>query len=399
MKLGINNKSVWLSVLLVALAIGAYYYSRHGDKPEAVSSATTAHGRPGSNSNRPTQVQASAAKSGSIDIIINALGTVTAHNTATVRSRVDGQLVKLAFHEGQRVKEGDLLAQIDPRPFEVQLEQANGQLARDEALLSNARFDLERYRGLLAQDSIAKQQVDGQDALVRQYQGAAQADQAQVSSAKLQLVYSRVTAPVSGRLGLRQVDVGNIVHANDATGLVVITQIQPINVVFAIPSDALPAVNKRLHEGESLTVEVYDREARKRLAKGKLLTIDNQIDPTTGTVKLKAEFANSDQVLFPNQFVNVRFKVETRDGVILAPSAGVQHGSNGTFFYVVQDDQTVAVRPVTLGPAENDVVVVEQGVKAGELIVTDGTDKLRQGAKVELGKADGKGASHDHKGN
>ncbi|HTR56975.1 MAG TPA: MdtA/MuxA family multidrug efflux RND transporter periplasmic adaptor subunit [Casimicrobiaceae bacterium] len=333
---------------------------------------------------RALPVVAAPVTQGSIGIYLTALGTVTPRNMVTVRSRVDGQLMRVAFNEGQLVKAGELLAEIDPRPFEVQLTQAQGQMAKDQALLKNAQLDLERYRTLLAQDSIAKQQVDTQESLVRQYQGAVEADQGQIDSAKLNLTYSRVTAPIGGLVGLRQVDPGNVIHASDANGLVVITQIQPITVLFPIPEDNLQEVLKRLKSGAALPVEAWDRAQKVKLATGKLLTVDNQIDTTTGTVKLRAEFANDDNALFPNQFVNVKMLVETRQDATLLPTAAVQRGAPGTFVYAVNDDRSVSVKPVKLGPVQGEITAVESGIAPGATVVVDGADKLREGAKVEL---------------
>ena len=331
----------------------------------------------------PLPVAVATVRAEDFPLYQNALGNVAARNTVTVRPRVDGQLARVLFREGQIVKAGDLLAEIDPRPFEVQVTQANGQLARDEAQLVNARLDLERYRTLLAQDSIAKQQVDTQEALVRQYQGTVEADRGAVANAKLQLSYTKITAPIGGRLGLRQVDVGNMVHTSDANGLVVITQVQPIAVVFSIPEDRLPAVRKRLANDATLPVDAYDRDGKLKLASGKLLTIDNQIDPATGTIKLKAEFPNDDGALFPNQFVNVRMHVDTLQGALIVPTPAVQRGAPGAFVYRVNANDTVSVQAVRLGPVDGEKSVVAEGLKAGDRVVTDGTDKLRDGAAIE----------------
>lgn len=375
-----KNKTIWIAigVLVSGGIVAAIFYGKLETQPVKT-------GQPGINgADRPVPVVIATARKGDIDVIVNALGTVTASSTVTIKPRVDGQLVSINFREGQLVKSGEVLAEIDPRPFQIQLDQANGQLVRDQALLANARLDLDRYRGLLAKDSIAKQQVDAQASLVSQNEGMVLADRAQVDNFKLQLAFTRVTAPVSGRLGLRLVDVGNMVHASDVGGLVVVTQTQPITVIFSIPSDNLHAVVEKLQANKTLAVEAWDREGKIRLAEGKLLTFDNQIDTTTGTVKLKAEFPNAGNSLFPNQFVNARLRVETRHDAILVPVAATQRGTQGTFFYVVKEDKSVNLVPVTLGPVMNDIVAVEKGLVSGEQVVIDGADKLRQGAKVEV---------------
>jgi multidrug efflux system membrane fusion protein len=288
------------------------------------------------------------------------------------------------------VKAGELLAEIDPRAFQVQVTQAEGQMARDQAQLTNAQVDLERYRTLFQQDSIAKQQLDTQQALVRQYEGAIKADKGVVDNAKLQLSYARITAPISGRIGLRQVDTGNIVKSGDANGIVVITQLQPITVLFTIPEDNIPAVMKKLQSNEKPPVDAWDRAQKTKLGSGTLLTVDNQIDTTTGTVKLKAQFPNTDYSLFPNQFVNTRMLIDVRRDVVVIPTAGIQRGTQGTFAYVVQPDSSVALRLITVGKVQGEDTEIVSGLKAGDVVVTDGADKLRDGGKVEVAMKDGK---------
>jgi multidrug efflux system membrane fusion protein len=371
------------AVLVVAAAAGGYWYWSRTPEAPSGGGAPGAGGR-GDPSARALPVVAAPARKGAIDVYINALGTVTPRNVVVVHARVDGQLMRVAFKEGQIVKAGDLLAEVDPRPFQVQLTQAVGQMAKDQALLKNAQLDLERYQTLLAQDSISKQQVDTQAALVRQYEGTVQSDQGAIDSAKLQLTYSRVTAPISGRVGLRQVDPGNVVHASDANGIVVIAELQPISVVYPIPEDSVQRVLARQATGETVAVEAWDRDQKVKLATGKLISVDNQIDTTTGTVKLKAEFPNTNLALFPNQFVNVRMLVETLTDATLVPSAAVQRGAPGTFVFVVKDDNSVTVTPVKLGPVQGETTAITSGLAPGAMIVVDGTDKLREGAKVEL---------------
>lgn len=364
--------------LVLALLFGAAYWFWHNNKPAQESE------RSGRRGGGPTPVLFATAKTGEMPVRLEGLGNVLALSTVTVRSRVDGQLMALHFREGQMVKPGQLLAEIDPRPFQVQLTQAEGQYAKDVALLNNAKVDLARYQTLLAQDSIPRQQLDTQEALVRQYEGTLKVDQGQVDNARLQLTYARITAPAGGRLGLRQVDAGNMIRASDANGLVVITRLQPITVVFSLPEDSLPGLMKRLAAGEKLPVEAWDRERKNKLATGSLLTVDNQIDPSTGTVKLKAEFANEDFALFPNQFVNARLLLETRKEATLLPVSAVQRSQQqGSFVYVIKEDKTVTLRPVKLGPTEGDNIQIESGVTPGEQVVADGADKLKEGAKVE----------------
>ena len=384
---------LWLALALVAAGGGAYYYyfaGAAGSGEPARPADGKGFGKKGDGAGRITPVVARPAQKSDVKVFLTSLGTVTPVRTVTVRSRVDGQIMRVLFREGQVVKQGDLLVEIDPRPFQAQLTQVEGQMARDTALLANARIDVERYRTLLAQDSIAKQQLDTQEALVRQYEGVVKVDQGLLDNARLQLAYSRVTAPIGGRLGLRQVDEGNVVRASDTNGLVVITQQQPITVVYTLPQDNLPAVLKRMQSGERIPVEALDRDQNQKnlLGNGVLLTVDNQIDTATGTVRLKAQFPNDDGRLFPNQFVNVRMLIDVRREATTVPSAALQRGARGQFVYVVKEDRTVSLREVKTGPTEGDMTVIESGVEPGELVVVDGMDRLREGARVELPAAD-----------
>ena len=372
-----RRRVVWVALLvLFVLAAGGYGLVLRAGRaapPEATAPAA-----------RPVPVVAAPARTRDMGVYITGLGSVTPLNTATIHTRVDGQLMSVRFQEGQHVDSGDLLAEIDPRPFEAQLTQYQGQLARDQALLDNARVDLERYQTLAAQDAIPTQQLDTQQSLVRQYAGAVENDQGLIDSARVQLAYCRITSPIGGRAGLRLVDPGNIVHAADAGGIVVITQLQPIAVVFTIPEDNIPAVLDRLQRGVRMTVEAYDREQKRKLSTGTLLTIDNQVDASTGTVKLKATFPNTDNRLFSSQFVNARLLLDVQHNATVVPATAIQRSPRGAFVYVVRPDQTVGVRPVTVGVADGDDVAIAAGLAVGEPVVVDGADRLRDGARVAV---------------
>jgi multidrug efflux system membrane fusion protein len=368
-------------VIALAVAAATTWFMRSQQTQLAQQTAQAPAGR---FSDGPVQVGAAAASTADLPITLDALGTVTPLATVTVRTRIDGQLVQVGFQEGQHVRKGDFLAQIDPRPYQAALEQAEGQLARDQALLRNAEVDLVRYRQLVAEDSIARQTLDTQESLVRQYRATIKVDQGQVNSARLNLAYCRIVSPVEGRVGLRQVDEGNYVQTSDSGGIVVVTQLRPITVVFTIPEDNLQNVLMRTRAGVTLPVTAYDRSGTTKLATGVLTTIDNQIDPSTGTVKLKARFENADERLFPNQFVNVRLLVDTVQGATVIPSAAVQRGSQGTYVYVVSPDGTATARPVTAGASDGEHLQVMKGIEPGERVVTDGVDRLRDGIKVTV---------------
>jgi multidrug efflux system membrane fusion protein len=382
-----NSGQVWIWLLLAAGLVAAGFWLA----PRIASEG--AKRPPEDAGGKAIPVVVAKARVGDMSLYLTGLGSVTALNTVTIRSRVDGQLVKVAFTEGQLVKEGDLLAEIDPRPFQAQLDQAQGQLERDQALLKNAKIDLERDQ--IAKDAISAQQLATQAALVAQYDGVVRSDQAQADMARLQLIYSRITSPLTGRIGLRLVDQGNMVHATDVGGLAVVTQLQPISVVFSLPSINLPAILRKTAAGIPLTVEAYDQELRSRLASGTLLAIDNQIDPGTGTVKIKANFLNSDGQLFPNQFVNARLLIDDRKGIVLIPTAAIQRGiQSANYVYIVKEtpsksdpakmEKTVALENIVTGPTEGEDTIIESGVKDGDLIVTDGVDKLQPGTRVSI---------------
>ena len=341
------------------------------------------------NAPRAVPVVGATARTGDLGVYQSGLGTVTPLKTVTVRSRVDGELVSVAYREGQLVREGDLLAQIDPRPFEVQLHQAEVQLAKDEAVLKNAKIDLERYRVLIQEDSIPRQQLDTQRAAVDQDEAAIKSYQAQIESAKLNLTYSRITAPFAGIVGLRLVDPGNIVHASDQTGLLVITQQQPIAVIFTIPADHLQPVLQQRKAGHELVVEAWDRDFQRKLATGSLIAIDNQIDQSSGTVRMKAQFPNEDSALYPNQFVNARLLVDTLRQTVLVPTAAIQRSPVSTYVYVVKPDSTVELRTVEVQLTEGDDTSVRKGVSSGEMVIVDGVDKLQPGALVAVSSPGG----------
>jgi membrane fusion protein, multidrug efflux system len=363
----------WVWVVMVLLIAGGIVLYRMHSSSEAASKKDP--------SNQTVSVGVTTVQQRDVPFYLTGLGSVTAYNTVTVHTRVDGQIMRVLFKEGQFVHAGDVLIEIDPRPYQVALDQAQGQLAKDIASQNDARVDLNRYQTLWQQGVVPRQQLDTQQATVGQFDGAIQSDKAQIDSAKLNLTYSRITSPINGRVGLRLVDPGNIVHATDTNGMLVITQIQPIAVVFTLPEDNLPQVVAQMKSGQ-LGVQAYSRDDNTKLADGKLLTIDNQIDQTTGTVKLKSEFDNHDSSLWPNQFVNLRLFLSVRKGAIVIPSAVIQVGTQGSFAYVIDSDNKAEVRPIQADFSEGNISVIRQGLKAGEQVVVDGADKLQAGAAV-----------------
>jgi multidrug efflux system membrane fusion protein len=387
----------WLLSMLVvaAFALPWFYPDIKNKLSPAPSDAEIASkkppsGRPGKGGgegSRSTPVSVGEVRLMDIRYTVQAAGTLVALNTAVVRAKVDGELKALRFTEGQLVQAGQVLAEIDARPFEAQLNQAQGQFARDAALMKNAELDLQRYQDLLSKDAIARQQVETQAALVRQLQGTVQADQAQIDLAKLQLSYTRVTAPISGRLGLKQVELGSLVRSSDPNGLVNITQTQPMAVVFSVPEMHVPLIMRKLKAGQALPVEAWDRDQKIRLAQGRVSTTDNAIDVATSTLRLKATLDNRDGSLFPNQFAHIRLQLDTLKNVVAVPAQAVQRGAAGTFVYVVQADNTVQVQTVQLEAVEGDWQAVKADLKAGQQVVTDGADRLRSGSVVEVVKA------------
>ncbi len=381
----ILESQVLLAALVVVFVL-MILFVRHLQHKQQAPLDAAAKARGGKDA--PVAVAVATASIGDIQVRIPALGTITPLSTVTVRTQISGILQRIAFTEGQLVHQGDLLAQIDPRPYEAAVQQMRGNLRRDQALLADAKLDLKRYDALVKEDSIAAQQLDTQKALVDQYEGTIESDEGQLNTALTNLAFTHIVSPVTGRVGLRQVDQGNYVTPADANGIVVVNQLQPITAIFPIPEDNVPAVVKRIHEGAVLKVEAFDKPNTAKLADGKLLTIDNAIDTTTGTVKLRAQFANSDGALFPNQFVNIELLVDLLQNQIVIPNSAVHKGAPKgvltNFVYLVNDDSTVSVRPVTLGTVDGDRVAVTEGLKTGERVVTEGGDRLRDGAPVEL---------------
>lgn len=377
-----KSKSHWRRSIVMFLALVAVAFGLYRLAATAPSQKDQFGGR---QMNAPQPVGAATVVTGNIPIVVTALGTVTPLATATVKPEVAGKIVEINFVEGQMIKKGDFLVQIDPRPFQLAEKQYEGQLARDQGLLDQARMDYTRYQTLLKQDSIARQQAEDQAFLIKQYEGAVRTDQAQIDTQKLNQIYAHVLAPISGRIGFRLVDLGNYVQTTDP-GLAVITQINPISVILIVAEDDLAAIMAEIHTGQALQVTAYDRANVTSLAVGKVVAIDNQIDTTTGTVKIRAEFDNPDDKLFPNQFVTARLLVKTLRGVAIAPAAAIQHGIPGTYVYVVNPDRTVSVRAVEIGASDEGKVEVKSGLAPGELVVVDGADRLREGARVELGE-------------
>jgi multidrug efflux system membrane fusion protein len=380
-----RGRVAWIVILVLLVAAAVVWWrTRQEVAPQQTGSGRNA---------APMSIVPEPVAKGDIGINLNALGTVTSLATVTIRTQISGYLLRIDFKEGQDVKKGDLLAEIDSRPYEAALAQAKGQLARDEALLKGAQVDLTRYQGLAAQNAVPHQTLDTQVALVAQDEGTVEADRGQVKAAEVNLQYCRILSPLDGRVGLRQVDQGNYVTPGDANGLVVITQLQPISVLFTLPEDNLQVVLKRMQNGATLPTAAYDRSGANKIADGTLQTFDSQIDPTTGTIKARAQFANEEKVLYPNQFVNIQLLVDTHKDVTVMPTAGIQRGVPGTFVYLVNADSTVSVRKVVLGATDGERVEVTSGLAPGDRIVVDGADKLRDGAKINVRTEAGNGST------
>ena len=375
-----RGRWMWLLVLIL-LVVGAYFYWSRSGSPQDTQAANKASADQKLNFN-VVPVVATHAKRGNIGVYLTGLGAVTPIYTVTIKTRVDGELINVLYHEGDLVQKGQLLMEIDPRPYQAQLDQYEGQLVRDQAILNNARVDLTRYQTLLQQDAIPQQQLATQQAMVAQSEGVVKADQAMIDSAKLNLTYCKITAPITGRVGLRLVDPGNIVHAADTNGLVVITQIQPISVIFTISEDQLPDVRNRMRGGETLGVEAFTHDMTQKIAQGTLTTLDNVIDQTTGTLRLRATFDNKDEALFPSQFVNIRLLVQQKQNVVLLNTAGIQRSGSNTYVFLVKPDSTVTLRNVTIGTTEGDQSEITSGLDAGDTVVMTGVDKLIEGTAV-----------------
>ncbi|WP_436856459.1 MdtA/MuxA family multidrug efflux RND transporter periplasmic adaptor subunit [Citrobacter tructae] len=390
-----SNQTRWtIAIVVVVAAIAAFWFWQNRSEPQDTTPGATGPSKPAAQTGRRgmrsgplAPVQAATATEQAVPRYLSGLGTITAANTVTVRSRVDGQLLALHFQEGQQVKAGDLLAEIDPSQFNVALAQAQGQLAKDKATLANARRDLARYQQLVKTNLVSRQELDAQQALVSETEGTIKADEASVASAQLQLDWSRITAPVDGRVGLKQVDVGNQIASGDTTGIVVITQTHPIDLIFTLPESDIATVTHAQKNGQPLIVEAWDRTNSQKLSEGKLLSLDNQIDPTTGTIKVKARFDNQDDTLFPNQFVNARMLVDTTQNAVVIPTAALQMGNEGHFVWVLNDENKVSKHLVKAGIQDNQKVVIDAGISAGDRVVTDGIDRLTEGAKVEVVEA------------
>jgi membrane fusion protein, multidrug efflux system len=380
---GRGRSRIWVILVGLACLVVAGAWIANGRQAKTQQQAKATGGSAAGQQARPVPVVVTPVRLGDLSVYLTALGTVTPLNTVTVKSRVDGQLMATHFTEGQVVHAGDVLAEIDPRPFQAQLTQAEGQLARDQANLANTRLDLERYQRLAQQEMIAQQQLDTQRMIVNQAEASIKMNVGQIDAIKLQLTYCRITAPITGRVGLRLVDPGNVVKAADTGGLVVITQLEPIALVFSVPEDSLQPILRRLRAGTKVPVDAFDREGRTKIAAGTLVAIDNQIDPATGTVRLKASFGNTDGVLYPNQFVNARVLIDVLHDAVLAPAEAIQRGPQGAYVYVVTPDTIVQMRRVQLGPSEAGVVAVRAGVADGEALVVDGAEKVQDGARVE----------------
>jgi len=391
---GSNKSRRVIAIVVVVAAIAAVWFWQSRSEPQSAAPGATGQakapagaGRRGMRAGPLAPVQAATASEQAVPRYLSGLGTITAANTVTVRSRVDGQLLALHFAEGQQVKAGDLLAEIDPSQFKVALAQAQGQLAKDKATLANARRDLARYQQLVKSNLVSRQELDAQQALVSETEGTIKADEASVASAQLQLDWSRITAPVDGRVGLKQVDIGNQISSGDTTGIVVITQTHPIDLIFTLPENDIATVMQAKKTGKPLTVEAWDRTNSRKLSEGVLLSLDNQIDATTGTIKVKARFNNEDDTLFPNQFVNARMLVDTEQNAVVIPSAALQMGNEGHFVWVLNEENKVSKHLVKIGIQDSQKVVISAGISAGDRVVTDGIDRLTEGAKVEVVEA------------